>query len=68
MLFLVVRVAWLFCCVKRGTTKMEGFNADFLLQLVSLLIGGGAVYGAIKADLAALHKRVDYLYQRIDRK
>lgn len=47
---------------------MEGFNADFLLQLVSLLIGGGAVYGAIKADLAALHKRVDYLYQRIDRK
>lgn len=40
---------------------------DFLLQIATLLIAGGAVYGAIKADLKALHSRVDYLYQRIDR-
>lgn len=41
---------------------------DFLLQLATLLIAGGAVYGAIRADIQALHKRVDYLYSRIDHK
>jgi hypothetical protein len=43
------------------------FTPDFILQALTLILTGGAVYGAIKADLAALHKRVDYLYNRIDR-
>ena len=47
---------------------MNGLDTSFFLQLASLLIAGGAVYGAIKADLKALHSRVDYLYTRLDRR
>jgi hypothetical protein len=37
------------------------------MQCLTLIVTGAAVYGGIKADLKALHARVDYLYQRIDR-
>lgn len=39
---------------------------EFLLQICTMLVTGGAVYGAIRADIKALHARVDYLYKRID--
>ena len=45
---------------------MTGLSTSDWLQVLSMLVAGGAVYGAIRADLAALHKRVDYLYARID--
>lgn len=46
---------------------MTGFSASDWLTVVSMLVTGGAIYGAIRADLKALHQRVDYLYQRIDK-
>lgn len=46
---------------------MTGLSTSDWLQLVSMLVAGGAVYGAIRADLKALHDRVDYLYRRIDK-
>lgn len=42
------------------------FTPEFILQCLTMLVTGAAIYGGIKADLMALHKRVDYLYQRID--
>ena len=40
---------------------------DFVMQVCTLLVTAGAVYGAIRADIKALHERVDYLYQRLDK-
>ena len=46
---------------------MIGVTVSDWLTVVSMLVTGGAIYGAIRADLKALHQRVDYLYQRIDK-
>lgn len=45
---------------------MTGLTTEQWIQIGHALITAGAVYGAIRADLRALHLRVDYLYQRID--
>ena len=42
-------------------------STDTLIQIAHALLTAGAIYGAIRADLRALHARVDYLYQRIDK-
>ena len=39
---------------------------EFVLQLATMLVTAGAVYGAIRADIKAIHQRIDYLYQRLD--
>lgn len=47
---------------------MTPISTDTLLQIATMLVTASAIYGAIRADLRALHQRVDYLYQRIDKR
>lgn len=37
---------------------MESVNPDMLMQLVYSVLGAGAVYGGIRADIKAMHERI----------
>lgn len=52
---------------------MGGVDHGFLLQLVTILIAAGAVYGGIRGDLRAMHEAISRIeraaekaHERID--
>ena len=52
---------------------MEGLNTDVVVQVVSLLLTAGAVYGAIRSDIKGIHQRItdikdsaDEAHKRLD--
>lgn len=40
--------------------------AGLVLSMVTMVATAGAVYGAIKADLKAMHQRIDRLQAEVD--
>jgi hypothetical protein len=35
------------------------FSTELVIQFAAMLIGAGAVYGGIRADIRAMHERID---------
>lgn len=52
---------WLLSCESGATVP------DLLVQIVTVLFVGGAAYGAIRADLRAMHQRIERVSEDVDR-